>query len=160
MAMGRPRKTFRWAILDSLVQYGAELDYVCEVMLKDRQEEEQRVLGVATTMIDHRAIATMRQMVLRNIERKHKMTFVEYRNKTKSPIKIKLAKKQIDLALDGNVTMLIWLGKQMLGQSDKHDAQVQESSHRTIKYVAMQPTGEEVEVPPASLTGGFKADQE
>jgi hypothetical protein len=33
-------------------------------------------------------------------------------------LKRKLRKKQIDVALKGNVTMLIWLGKQMLGQSE------------------------------------------
>lgn len=34
-----------------------------------------------------------------------------------------LAMKQIDVALKGNTTMLIWLGKQLLGQVDeqKHD---------------------------------------
>ncbi len=30
-----------------------------------------------------------------------------------------LAKKQIEVAMDGHVTMLIWLGKQYLEQSDK-----------------------------------------
>ena len=33
--------------------------------------------------------------------------------------KIRLRKKQIETALRGNVKMLIWLGKQMLDQSDK-----------------------------------------
>jgi hypothetical protein len=30
-----------------------------------------------------------------------------------------LRRKQFELAMQGNVTMLIWLGKNMLGQSDK-----------------------------------------
>ena len=30
-----------------------------------------------------------------------------------------LRKRQFDLAMDGNPTMLVWLGKQYLGQSDK-----------------------------------------
>ena len=33
--------------------------------------------------------------------------------------KIRLRKKQLDVALAGNVVMLIWLGKQMLGQSEQ-----------------------------------------
>lgn len=37
-----------------------------------------------------------------------------------------LRRKQVDLALNGNVTMLIWLGKQMLGQREKTDAIVRE----------------------------------
>ncbi len=37
----------------------------------------------------------------------------------KSRCKAKLRKKQVDMALAGNVTMLIWLGKNMMGQTDK-----------------------------------------
>ena len=33
--------------------------------------------------------------------------------------KMRLRKKQMQVALKGNVSMLIWLGKQMLGQKDK-----------------------------------------
>ena len=36
-----------------------------------------------------------------------------------SETKAALAKKQIEVALGGNTTMLIWLGKQYLGQKDK-----------------------------------------
>ncbi len=32
---------------------------------------------------------------------------------------MKLKRKQIDVALQGNVVMLIWLGKQYLGQAEK-----------------------------------------
>lgn len=32
-----------------------------------------------------------------------------------------LRRKQLDLALRGNATMLIWLGKQLLGQKDRHE---------------------------------------
>lgn len=35
--------------------------------------------------------------------------------------KMSLRRKQVQIALNGNVTMLIWLGKQMLGQSDKQE---------------------------------------
>lgn len=35
-----------------------------------------------------------------------------------SGTKLKLSEKQIDKALSGNVTMLIWLGKQYLGQKE------------------------------------------
>lgn len=39
--------------------------------------------------------------------------------KAKAETKIALRRSQIKLALDGNCTMLIWLGKQYLNQSDK-----------------------------------------
>lgn len=38
--------------------------------------------------------------------------------KGKSQTKMKLRRKQIEVAMSGNHTMLIWLGKNMLGQSD------------------------------------------
>lgn len=39
-------------------------------------------------------------------------------DKGKSQTKMKLRRKQIEVAMSGNHTMLIWLGKNMLGQSD------------------------------------------
>lgn len=35
--------------------------------------------------------------------------------------KMSLRRKQLEVAKSGNVTMLIWLGKQYLGQSDKQE---------------------------------------
>lgn len=37
--------------------------------------------------------------------------------------KIRLRKKQFEVAMSGNVVMLIWLGKQTLGQADKQDVE-------------------------------------
>jgi len=36
-------------------------------------------------------------------------------------MRIKLAQKQYEVAMSGNVTMLIWLGKQYLSQSEKQE---------------------------------------
>ena len=41
--------------------------------------------------------------------------------------KTRLRKKQIEVALAGNVSMLIWLGKQMLGQAEKVEAKTEHS---------------------------------
>jgi len=41
--------------------------------------------------------------------------------------KTRLRKKQIEVALTGNVSMLIWLGKQILGQSEKVEARTEHS---------------------------------
>jgi len=41
-------------------------------------------------------------------------------SKGKADGKIRLRKKQFDLAMSGNVSMCIWLGKQVLDQNDKH----------------------------------------
>lgn len=47
--------------------------------------------------------------------------FGEIIRKGKEKAKSSLRRKQWELAMNGNATMLIWLGKQMLGQSDKQE---------------------------------------
>ena len=42
--------------------------------------------------------------------------------------KMSLRRKQYNLAESGNATMLIWLGKQWLGQCEKHDDKTQEEA--------------------------------
>ena len=50
-----------------------------------------------------------------------KRKFEIFLTKGKANLKQRLKKKQIDVALAGNVSMLIWLGKNYLGQADKID---------------------------------------
>lgn len=47
--------------------------------------------------------------------------------------KASLRRKQWEVALSGNVTMLIWLGKQQLGQTDKQEVK-SETTERIIKF--------------------------
>jgi hypothetical protein len=47
--------------------------------------------------------------------------FKPYVEKAREETKQKLRQAQIKLALSGNATMLIWLGKNMLGQSENPD---------------------------------------
>lgn len=42
-------------------------------------------------------------------------------NRGRANLASSLKRKQVQIALEGNTTMLIWLGKQYLGQSDKTD---------------------------------------
>jgi len=49
------------------------------------------------------------------------LSFSEYKEQKKERLKINLRKKQYDVAMAGNVSMLIWLGKNELGQSDKRE---------------------------------------
>ncbi len=46
-------------------------------------------------------------------------TFADIYKKKSSVGRISLRRKQVEVAHTGNVTMLIWLGKQLLGQKDK-----------------------------------------
>lgn len=51
----------------------------------------------------------------------HGMKFADYYAQRRGKGKISLRRKQFDVAIAGNVSMLIWLGKQYLGQSDKQE---------------------------------------
>ena len=45
--------------------------------------------------------------------------------KGRATLKRRLRRKQLELALEGDKTMLIWLGKQMLGQVDTPKVAIQ-----------------------------------
>lgn len=49
------------------------------------------------------------------------MSFAEYSDQKRAKGKLSLRRKQFQLALSGDRTMLIWLGKQYLGQVDKSE---------------------------------------
>jgi hypothetical protein len=68
----------------------------------------------------------------RAVKRKHRMGFAEYHAQKEGPGKISLRRKQFDLAQKGNVTMLIWLGKQYLGQSEKQQITADIETKETI----------------------------
>ena len=54
-------------------------------------------------------------------EEEHKISFSEYSAQKKSEGKEILRAKQFELAMSGDKTMCIWLGKQYLGQKDKSE---------------------------------------
>lgn len=94
---GRPKKAFDWDKLDAILQYGAWCVDCADILDVSKDTVERR------------------------IKEKHGLTFDEYRHMKMSRTRMRLAQKQIEAALAGNVTMLIWLGKQYLGQQDKHE---------------------------------------
>ena len=49
------------------------------------------------------------------------LSFVQYAEQKRDKGRVGLRQKQFDLALKGDRTMLIWLGKQCLNQADKID---------------------------------------
>jgi predicted transcriptional regulator len=60
-----------------------------------------------------------------------KRNFEKFLTKGRAVLKQKLKRKQIQVALQGNVSMLIWLGKQYLEQKDK----AEESGELKINFV-------------------------
>lgn len=114
MTMGRPKielddvSVDGWEFLDSLIVWSAHAEYIAEQ------------LGISEDTLSKR------------IKEKHGCTFTEYRNKRKERIRINIAKKQYDEAMKGNASLLIWLGKNELGQTDKIEKSIEKETARLI----------------------------
>lgn len=67
--------------------------------------------------------------VERRIKKQFKMTFAEYYRQKAGTGRISLRRLQFKAAQDGSVSMMIWLGKQWLGQSDKIEEKVETKQH-------------------------------
>lgn len=57
-------------------------------------------------------------------KRVHGVGFSDYFKRASASGKMSLRRKQYEVALAGNPTMLIWLGKNQLGQSDRTEVDV------------------------------------
>ena len=84
----------------------------------DTNQVEQ-LAGVGCTDTE---IASFFDIPRRTLER----NYDHYMTKGRESGKIRLRQYQWSAAKKGNVAMLIWLGKQILGQSDKQDITVNE----------------------------------
>jgi len=68
----------------------------------------------------------------RACKRDRKADFAEYFEQKRGRGKISLRRKQFELALQGDRTMLIWLGKQYLNQGEREEDIIQEEVRRII----------------------------
>jgi len=110
--MGRPEKEMNWVLLDSILQLGARLIDCAEML--DMSEDS----------------------VQNKIKDEYGCTFSVYRERKMSKIRMRLLQKQYDVAMLGNVSMLIWLGKNILNQSDKMETKtVEVSKEDTITLI-------------------------
>ena len=76
----------------------------------------------------------------RALKRDGNKGFADYFKQKGANGKMSLRRKQYDHAMGGNSTMLIWLGKQWLGQSDKVDqSDVEEAQPLTINFNVSDP---------------------
>lgn len=76
--------------------------------------------GVRCTMAEIAAqVGCSASTIQKRIREKHDMTFGEYWTAKSSTGMIALRRKQFQIAMNGNVAMLIWLGKQILGQKEQ-----------------------------------------
>lgn len=77
-------------------------------------DEVRRLAAFGATMIE---IANFYGVSTDSIKR----SFRDDIEKGHQDMKFSLRRKQLDSALNGSNTMLVWLGKQMLGQADKQE---------------------------------------
>ncbi|KKL63233.1 hypothetical protein LCGC14_2177110 [marine sediment metagenome] len=101
--MARPHKTFDWELVERLA------------MIQCTKEEIAQALGTSRPTLENR---------------RNKKKFNELYEKGKQVGRMSLRRTQFKKAEDGNVGMLVWLGKQYLGQADKRE--VDEKSERTV----------------------------
>lgn len=83
------------------------------------------------------------QTIERAVLREKKLTFGQYYEQKKGRGKVSLRRKQFEIAMSGDRTMLVWLGKQMLGQSDKQE---QTLSIKTLPQLAREVTQDNPDV--------------
>lgn len=95
-------------------------------------------MGRPRLVIDEHAVAVMAGIgcpvdeiatILGVDERTLQRRFATVLEKGRSDMRRSLRSKQVELALRGDKTMLVWLGKQLLGQTDRNDVQMQHSGH-------------------------------
>jgi len=100
--MGRKAAEIDFNIVDTALFYGATLNQLVFLLSKKGTD-----VSIKT--------------IQRIIEREKGMTFGEYREYHRGGAKFKLFQKQFEVAMSGNPSMLIWLGKQMLNQTDRNE---------------------------------------
>ena len=111
--MARPRKEMEdihfngWDQLDALIVWASQ-EYCAEK------------LGLSIESLSTR------------IKERTGLSFPEYKHQKKEPLRINLLKKQYDVAMSGNVSMLIWLGKNELGQTDKQETELKTNEIKIV----------------------------
>lgn len=98
--MARPRKNLEDMQFDGWDQLDALIIWANQVYCAER-------LGLNIETLTNK------------IKERTGLSFPEYKEQKKEAMRVTLRKKQYDVAMAGNVSMLIWLGKNELGQSDK-----------------------------------------
>jgi hypothetical protein len=88
---------------------------VAEMGRKPLDIDSDQVLKLAQIGCKNEEIASWFSCSTDTIERR----FAGELAKGRANMQMSLRRKQMDVALNGNVVLLIWLGKQMLGQIDR-----------------------------------------
>ena len=82
-----------------------------------KQIDGEKVKQLAQLGLSNAEISAVLDVSADTIERRFRKTLDWGRNRRNASLR----RKQYEIAMSGNPTMLIWLGKQFLGQSDKSE---------------------------------------
>jgi hypothetical protein len=104
----KPRKNPKWG---EVTKRGLVVGKAPNTRIVD-PDEVYRLSGMGCTMEEMADFFMIDRETL-------KYNFWPYIQRAKSELYLRIRNKQIEVALAGNPTMLIWLGKNMLGQSDQ-----------------------------------------
>jgi hypothetical protein len=90
-----------------------------------KQIDERQVVELASIGCTYREMSAILDVNIEVLDRR----FSKQITKARESMHMSLRRWQLKTARNGNVAMLIWLGKNMLGQTDK-----QEYTERTVDY--------------------------
>lgn len=119
---------------------GRDLDP--NLLVDDHQgwETFDKLLGIQCTLREIASFYDRSEQWVRDRVRDAKgMSFQEYAAMRKPKGLVSLRRKQFELALAGDRTMLIWLGKQYLGQADKMDQRVSGPDGKPLELTTSDP---------------------
>lgn len=116
---GRPRIKIDWE----------QVDRMCAMHCTG--EEQAAVLGVDYDTLNSAC------------KREKKKPFSEYFKQKSATGKMSLRRRQFTTAMDGNTSMMIWLGKNWLGQKDQ--AEITTDQPTTIQKVQIEVIGKDAD---------------
>lgn len=101
-------------------------------------EQAEKLAGIQCTMLEIASFFDMTDDTLRTrLKENYGLTFQEWFDVYSSPGKISIRREQFRMAEKGSVPMLIWLGKQYCGQSDKIDKPGREELYQLPESLRM-----------------------
>lgn len=99
-----------------------QVDKMCAIHCTG--EEQAAILGIDYDTLNRRC------------KKEKKRSFADYFAEKRSSGRMSLRRKQYTVAMDGNPTMLIWLGKNWLGQSDQREPDAGGSLEEALRDLA------------------------
>lgn len=103
------------------------------ILTDDQWEQVEKMAAIFCTGEEIANILKISYDTLeRRVKEKYGISCADYIKKHGDLGRMSLRRKQYEVAKMGNVSMLIWLGKQYLGQTDKRDENIEVKGQKLI----------------------------